>query len=163
TVKEFTDRYTAKYSAPPSYHSAGGYAAGQVLQKALEDAGSTDPEKVRAALDRMDLMLFYGHVKFSTDTKTHGKQTAHDMVYVQWAESVSRAPLRARDRTRLRRGRLLRRGAARHQRARAHHPARHLLGEPHDHRARHGHLDHEPARGQREPRLGERGPGHDPR
>ena len=84
TVKEFTDRYTAKYSAPPSYHSAGGYAAGQVLQKALEDAGSTDPEKVRAALDRMDLMLFYGHVKFSTDTKTHGKQTAHDMVYVQW-------------------------------------------------------------------------------
>src|SRR5437870_6469500 len=84
TAKDFTDRYTTKYSAPPSYHSAGGYAAGQVLQKALEDAGSTDPEKVRAALDKMDLMLFYGHVKFSTDTKTHGKQTAHDMVYVQW-------------------------------------------------------------------------------
>jgi len=84
TAKDFTDRYTTKYSAPPSYHSAGGYAAGQVLQKALEDAGSTDPEKVRAALDKMDLMLFYGHVKFSTDAKTHGKQIAHDMVYVQW-------------------------------------------------------------------------------
>src|SRR2546427_8212475 len=84
TAKDFTDRYTTKYSAPPSYHSAGGYAAGQVLQKALEDAGSTDPEKGRTALDKMDLMLFYGHVKFSTDAKTHRKQIAHDMVYVQW-------------------------------------------------------------------------------
>src|SRR5256712_1512760 len=79
TAKDFTDRYTTKYSAPPSYHSAGGYAAGLTLQKSLEDAGSTDPEKVRAALDKMDLMLFYGHVKVSTDAKTHGQQIAHDM------------------------------------------------------------------------------------
>jgi len=84
TPKEFTDRYVAKYSSQPSYQSAGGYAAGLVLQRALEDAGSNDPAKMQAALDKIDLMLFYGRVKFSLDAKTHGKQIAHDMVYVQW-------------------------------------------------------------------------------
>ncbi|TMC77709.1 MAG: hypothetical protein E6J09_06820 [Chloroflexi bacterium] len=79
-----TDRYVAKYNSQPSYQSSGGYAAGLVLQKALEDAGSTDPAKIQAALDKIDLMLFYGRVKFSLDAKTHGKQVAHDMVYVQW-------------------------------------------------------------------------------
>jgi branched-chain amino acid transport system substrate-binding protein len=39
---------------------------------------------MQAALDKIDLMLFYGRVKFSLDAKTHGKQIAHDMVYVQW-------------------------------------------------------------------------------
>jgi branched-chain amino acid transport system substrate-binding protein len=84
SVKDFISEYRAKYNAAPSYHSAGGYAAGMILQKAIEDAGSVDPDKVRAALDKLDLMMFYGHVKFSTDAKTHGKQTAHDMVYMQW-------------------------------------------------------------------------------
>lgn len=84
TVDAFTSAYKAMFNSTPSYHSAGGYAAGLVLQKALEDAGSTDPAKVRASLDKLDLMTFFGHVKFSTDQKTHGKQSAHDMVYVQW-------------------------------------------------------------------------------
>ncbi|MDO8506488.1 MAG: ABC transporter substrate-binding protein, partial [Candidatus Limnocylindria bacterium] len=83
-VEAFTTAYRAMFNAAPSYHSAGGYAAGLVLQKALEDAGGTDPAKVRAAMDKLDLMTFFGHIKFSTDAKTHGKQTAHDMVYVQW-------------------------------------------------------------------------------
>lgn len=84
TVETFTTSYKAKYNAAPSYHSAGGYAAGLVLQRALEDAGSTDPAKLKSSLEKMDLMTFFGHIKFSTDQKTHGKQTAHDMVYVQW-------------------------------------------------------------------------------
>lgn len=88
-VKEFTDRYQAKFNAPPSYHSAGGYAGGLVLQKALEDAGSTDPEKLKAALDKMDLVTFFGRIKFSTDAKTHGKQIAHEMVYAQWQKDAS--------------------------------------------------------------------------
>ena len=58
-----------------------------MLQKALEDAGSTDPEKMKAALDKTDLMTFFGHIKFSTDPKTHGKQIAHDMVYIQWLKN----------------------------------------------------------------------------
>lgn len=84
TPKQFTGEFQAKYNAPPSYHAAGGYAAGLILQKALETAGSADPAKVKAALDGIDLMTFYGHVKFSTQTKTHGMQIAHQMVFVQW-------------------------------------------------------------------------------
>lgn len=84
SVKAFTDAYVAKYKETPSYHSAGGYAQGLILQKAIEDADSVDPAKIVAALDKMNLMTFYGVVKFSTDAKTHGKQTAHDMVYMQW-------------------------------------------------------------------------------
>ena len=88
TVDAFTAAYKAMFNATPSYHSAGGYAAGLVLQKALETAGSTDTAKVRAALDSLDLITFFGHVKFSTDLKTHGKQVAHDMVYVQWLKGA---------------------------------------------------------------------------
>jgi branched-chain amino acid transport system substrate-binding protein len=84
TVDAFVSAYKAMFNTTPTYHSAGGFAAGLVLQKALEDAGSTDQAKVKAALDKLDLMTFFGHIKFSTEQKTHGKQTAHDMVYVQW-------------------------------------------------------------------------------
>lgn len=84
TNADFIKNYNTAYKADATYHSAGGYAAGLTLQKALEDAGSTDPAKVRAALDKMDYLSFYGRIKFSTDPKTHGKQTVHDMVYVQW-------------------------------------------------------------------------------
>ena len=80
----FTSAYRAMFNAAPSYHSAGGFAAGLILQRALEDAGSTDAAKVRQALDKLDLMTFFGRTKFSTDAKTHGKQIAHDMVYIQW-------------------------------------------------------------------------------
>ena len=89
SAKEFTDAYTAKYKAPPSYHSAGGYAQGLLLQKAILDADSVDQAKVVAALDKTNLMTFYGLIKFSTDAKTHGKQSAHDMVYMQWQKDAS--------------------------------------------------------------------------
>ena len=60
-----------------------------LLRKALEDAGTTDSAALRAALDKFDLMLFYGRIKFSTDAKTHGKQIGHDMVYMQWQKDAS--------------------------------------------------------------------------
>ena len=66
-----------------------GYAAGLIFQKAIEDADSVDPEKMKAALDKMNLMAFFGVVKFSTDAKSHGKQVAHTMVYMQWQKDSS--------------------------------------------------------------------------
>ena len=46
TVPDFIKLYQAKYGKEePSYHSAGGYAAGLILQKAIEKAGSTDTDK----------------------------------------------------------------------------------------------------------------------
>jgi len=87
--KVFTDAYVAKYKADPSYHSAGGYAQGLVLQKAIEDADSADPAKVVAALEKVNMMTFYGVIKFSTDAKTHGKQTGHAMVLMQWQKDAA--------------------------------------------------------------------------
>lgn len=84
TVADFTEAYKAKYGEDPSYHSAGGYAAGLILQKAIEDAGSIDPDAVKTALDNMNLLTFFGNVKFDTTADAHGLQQAHQMVYVQW-------------------------------------------------------------------------------
>jgi branched-chain amino acid transport system substrate-binding protein len=62
----------------------GGYAAGQILQKAIIDADSTDPEAVKAAMDGMDMLTGYGHIKFDTSAEAHGLQIGHSMVYIQW-------------------------------------------------------------------------------
>ncbi len=80
----FVSAYEAAYNEEPSYHSAGGYAAGLVLQKAIIDADSTDPEAIKEALDAMDVLTFYGRVKFETAPEAHGLQIGHSMVYIQW-------------------------------------------------------------------------------
>ena len=84
SVKEFYDSYTKKFNEEPSYHSAGGYAAGLILQWAIEKAGSLDSEKVKQALDQMKVMTFYGVIQFDTSKENHGLQIGHDMVYIQW-------------------------------------------------------------------------------
>jgi branched-chain amino acid transport system substrate-binding protein len=81
--------YVAAYDEEPSYHSAGGYAAGLILQKAIEDADSVDPEEVKAAMDSMDILTFYGRIKFDTSAEAHGLQIGHDMIYIQWQEDAS--------------------------------------------------------------------------
>jgi ABC-type branched-subunit amino acid transport system substrate-binding protein len=88
SVADFSKTFKAKYKEAPTYHSAGGYVAGLLLQKAIETAGSTDTEKVKAALDKMNLMTFYGTIKFDT-AKAHGLQLGHDMVYIQWQRGVT--------------------------------------------------------------------------
>jgi ABC-type branched-subunit amino acid transport system substrate-binding protein len=82
--KDFVAAYEAAYSEEPSYHSMGGYAAGQILQKAIIDADSTDPEAIKAAMDAMDMLTAYGRVKFDTSEEAHGLQIGHSMVYIQW-------------------------------------------------------------------------------
>lgn len=85
---EFTEAYQAAYGEEPSYHSAGGYVAGLILEKALLDAGSLDPEAVMAALDAMDMLTFYGRIKFDTSADAHGLQIGHSMVYIQWQKDA---------------------------------------------------------------------------
>jgi ABC-type branched-subunit amino acid transport system substrate-binding protein len=84
TVADFTKSYKAKFKETPSYHSAGGYVAGLLLQKAIQQAGSTDTKKVKAVLDSMNIMTFFGDIKFNNTPKAHGLQMGHEMVYIQW-------------------------------------------------------------------------------
>jgi branched-chain amino acid transport system substrate-binding protein len=84
---EFVSAYKASYNEDPSYHAAGGYIAGLLLQKAIEKAGSLDTKAVASALDGLDLLTFFGHLKFDTTAEAHGLQTGHSMVYIQWMKS----------------------------------------------------------------------------
>jgi len=87
TGEDFASSYESAYGDPPTYHAAGGYAAGLVLQKAIIDADSTDPDAVKAALNSMNMMSFYGGTKFDTSEEAHGLQIAHDMVVAQWQKN----------------------------------------------------------------------------
>jgi branched-chain amino acid transport system substrate-binding protein len=84
TSAAFTKEFTDKFKIAPGYHAAGGYAAGIIMQHAIETANSIDPEKVTQALNKMDVTTFFGHTKFATDAKDHGLQIGHQMVLAQW-------------------------------------------------------------------------------
>ena len=84
TTPEFAKAFEDKFHAKADYHAASGYVAGQVLQHAIEQADSVEPEKVAAALNATDVTTFFGHIKFATDPGHHGLQMAHEMVLAQW-------------------------------------------------------------------------------
>jgi branched-chain amino acid transport system substrate-binding protein len=87
TGEEFATAYEAAYGDPPTYHVAGGYTAGLILQKAIIDADSVDPDAVKAALNAMNVMTFYGGIQFDTSEEAHGLQIAHKMVVAQWQKN----------------------------------------------------------------------------
>jgi branched-chain amino acid transport system substrate-binding protein len=86
---DFTAAYESAFEEEPSYHAAGGYIAGLLLQRAIEEAGSLDTQAVKSALDNLDLLTFFGHMKFDTNAESHGLQTGHSMVYIQWQKDDS--------------------------------------------------------------------------
>jgi branched-chain amino acid transport system substrate-binding protein len=81
---DFSKAFYDKYKIEADYHSASGYVGGLILQHAVEQASSIDPDKVAAALNAMDVTTFFGKCKFATDSGHHGLQTAHEMVLAQW-------------------------------------------------------------------------------
>lgn len=87
TTTEFAKAFEDKFHVKPDYHSASGYTSGMILQNAIEQAGSIDPEKVTAALNATDVTTFFGRIKFMTDPQHHGLQAAHEMVLAQWQKT----------------------------------------------------------------------------
>ena len=84
TPAEFAKRFQAKYNIGAGYHAAGGYAGGMLFQHAIEQAGSIEPDRVAAELNKMNVTTLWGATKFSTDPKSHGLQLEHQMVLTQW-------------------------------------------------------------------------------
>src|SRR5438876_1202142 len=66
TVAQYVAAYKAKYPGlgDPDYHVAESTAACLALERAIENAGSLDPKKVRDALAGLDVTVFFGQVKF---------------------------------------------------------------------------------------------------
>ncbi|MCH7738441.1 MAG: amino acid ABC transporter substrate-binding protein [Chloroflexi bacterium] len=63
------------------YPMAQAYAAGVVMQRCLEEAGSSDSQALREAAARLRFSTFYG--EFEIDGQT-GRQTGRETLLVQW-------------------------------------------------------------------------------
>lgn len=79
-AQQFNRQFIETYGSAPVYHAALAYAAGQVLKKAVSEAGSFKPDKVRDALFSLDTMTIIG--RFGVG-KT-GKQVRQHTFVVQW-------------------------------------------------------------------------------
>lgn len=63
---EYTKEFKAKFGHDPDYHNAESTAGCLAFEYAIQKAGSTDPQKVRDALADLDVMTFYGRIKFDS-------------------------------------------------------------------------------------------------
>ena len=63
--KEFHDRYVERWNEPVNYEeSALAYAASQVLEQAVEKAGTLDHEKIRNVIATEEFTTIFGTFKF---------------------------------------------------------------------------------------------------
>jgi branched-chain amino acid transport system substrate-binding protein len=76
SASDYNATFKKQFGRDAEYHGAEGTAACLALVLAVEKAGSTDPDKVRAALAALDEQTFFGPLKFSPTgqnvTKTMG-------------------------------------------------------------------------------------------
>lgn len=63
------------------YPLAQAYAAGIVVQRCLEEAGSADSQALREAASELEFSTFYGMFKIDGET---GRQTGREILLVQW-------------------------------------------------------------------------------
>ncbi|MET0877652.1 MAG: amino acid ABC transporter substrate-binding protein [Tardiphaga sp.] len=67
STANFVKLFKAKYNLEPDYAHASAAVCGALFQLAIEKAGSLDREKVREELAKMDVLTFYGPVKFGAN------------------------------------------------------------------------------------------------
>src|SRR6185312_538837 len=72
---QFAAAYKAKFNYDPDYHAASGAADGEALVKAVEDAGTIDPAKVRDALTKVKFDSLYGQIEFDENGQIDLPQT----------------------------------------------------------------------------------------
>lgn len=73
TTQDFYKEFVAKAGSDPDYIHASCAAGAEVMQNAIERAGSIDRDKVREALTKTDIVTFYGPVKFSPNGMNAGR------------------------------------------------------------------------------------------
>lgn len=83
-AKEFSEKYQKKYGDRPGYHAAGGYGAGQVLEAAVNKAGTLDREKLRETLQNLEVTTIFGLYKVDKN----GKQVGKPGYAIQWIQGV---------------------------------------------------------------------------
>ena len=81
-IKEFVESYKKMWGHDPQYHSAAGYNGPLILEKAVREAGSLDPDKLRGVLLKMKTTTMFGD--YEVDER--GFQIGHKMVLLQWMD-----------------------------------------------------------------------------
>src|ERR1700742_79700 len=66
-TSNFVKLFREKYKSDPDYGQASAAACGALFQLAIERAGSLDRDKVRDELAKMDVVTFWGPVKFGAN------------------------------------------------------------------------------------------------
>lgn len=94
--KTYAAQFEKKYGHVPDYHNAESTATCLAFQYALEKAGSLDPQKVRDALAALDVVTFYGILKFDQRGINIYKpmavnQIQKDMLVTVWPTGVQNA------------------------------------------------------------------------
>ncbi|NEW93857.1 ABC transporter substrate-binding protein [Rhodopseudomonas sp. BR0M22] len=67
STANFVKLFKAKYNAEPDYAHASAALCGALFQIAIEKAGSLDRDKVRDALASLDVVTFFGPVRFGAN------------------------------------------------------------------------------------------------
>ncbi|MFL5248159.1 MAG: amino acid ABC transporter substrate-binding protein [Myxococcales bacterium] len=79
SADEYAKLFEKEFKYPAPYQAAESTASVLVFADAFQRAGSMDPQKVRDAISKTDMMTFYGPIKFDET----GKNTAKPMVLYQ--------------------------------------------------------------------------------
>ena len=98
TAREYAELFKKEFGYEPDYHPPQSTAALQVFHRAIEKAGSLDPQKVRDAIAQTNLMTAYGPVKFNEKGINVGKSMAVVQIQggkprVVWPVAGSEGPL----------------------------------------------------------------------
>ncbi len=96
STQAFYEEFKAREKADPDYVHASSAAALVVIQKAIEKAGSLDPKKIRDQLAALDIMTFYGPIKFGPNGMNGGRdlpiiQVQDQQVKVLYPEKIAQA------------------------------------------------------------------------
>jgi branched-chain amino acid transport system substrate-binding protein len=90
SAADYARLFQEKYKYDVDYIAAASAGCGAVLQAALEAAGTTDPVRVRDALARLEVMTFYGPIKFNEVGQNVG--TGITIIQIQNGQQIAVAP-----------------------------------------------------------------------
>ena len=99
TAMQLMERAGAARSVPVDYPMAQAFAAGLVVERSLEEAGSLEQDALREAAGKLDFTTFYGRFRIDEDGRQVGRSVAlvqrqdGDKVVV-WPPEQAEAPLR---------------------------------------------------------------------
>jgi branched-chain amino acid transport system substrate-binding protein len=87
TAADYNNDIQKKYGHAPDYHDAEATAACLALVLGVEKAGSTDPNRVRDAVAKLDTQSFFGRIKFNAKGQNVYKPMS--VIQVQQGKAVT--------------------------------------------------------------------------